>query len=124
MKNKLLLLLILLGIQLIGKACDITLTLSDASRKASYKVKDEIVVLVTVKHTHRVCKLPIEETTYEPDGVKILAATDWKEVSAGQWTRKIKLEVTGKESRKRSFAVRRKCSRDHHVAVLSFDSVP
>lgn len=123
MKNVLFFLFFLLGLCAPSVACDITLTL-DAPQKASYKAGDEVVVTVQVKHSHRVCRLPINETTYEPDGVTILAATDWKEISAGVFTRKMKLRVVGNASGNLVFGVRRKCTRDNSVGTLRLAGIP
>jgi hypothetical protein len=46
-----------------------------------------------VNLTHKNCKVSPEETKIEVDGVKILAATKWKETAPGKLDRKLKIEA-------------------------------
>ena len=70
--------------------CDITITKSDDKE---VKVGDIIILKIDVTLTHRVCNLGPEDTKFETEGMKILAATSWKEIEPGQLQRKLKIEV-------------------------------
>jgi len=124
MKNSLLTLVLLLCLQALAQACDISVTIEPSSRKEVYQPGDEVVVLVQVRHTHRVCRLPMEETTYEPEGFVILAASDWKESAPGTWNRKMKLKVKGTATGDLVFSVRRKCTRDDNTGTVHLAGIP
>jgi hypothetical protein len=125
MKKTAVLILVLAAISItIANACEINVGIDGAKKKEVYKAGDEIVVLVHVKHVHKVCKLDIESTTYEPSGLKIMAATDWKEVTPGVFERKMKLKVTGTSTGKVGFVVRRKCSKENNTGSIALNSTP
>lgn len=109
--------MLLLGVFTSAIACLIEVKEDPSTKKARYKTGDELVVLVVVKKEHRVCRVPIEETTYDPQGLKIVSATDWKETAAGVWERKMKLKVTDAAG-KLSFSVQRKCSKEDSQNTL------
>jgi hypothetical protein len=124
MKNVIVLILLLCGFVIQAMACEITLEMDGAAKKEVYNVGDEIVVHVHVKNVHRICKLDIEETTYEPVGLKILAATDWKEISKGVFERKMKMKVIGSLKGDISLLVRRKCIKENNFGILTLKSFP
>lgn len=110
--------MLLLGVFTSAIACLIEIKEDPSTKKARYKAGDELVVLVVVKKEHRVCRVPIEETTYDPQGLKIVSATDWKETAPGVWERKMKLKVTDAAAGKLSFSVLRKCSKEDNQNTL------
>jgi hypothetical protein len=116
--KRILFLLLLLGVFIPAIACLIELKEDPSTKKERYQAGDELVVLVVVKKEHRVCRVPIEETTYHPQGLKIVSATDWKETSPGVWERKMKLKVTDAAAGKLSFGVQRKCSKKNSQNTL------
>jgi hypothetical protein len=103
-------------------ACDIEVSLQNKNQ--SFQTGNEFVVVVQVTKTHRMCRVDINETTYEPNGLKVLSATDWKETSPGVWQRKMKLKVTGNAASKLAFYVRRKCNKENSVGSLVLNSKP
>lgn len=107
-----------LGVVSGALACLIEVKTDPATNKDRYKAGDEVVVVVLVKKEHRVCHTPIEETTYEPQGLKIVSATDWKETAPGVWERKMKLKVTDASGSRLTFSVRRKCSKEDSAGTL------
>lgn len=115
--KKILFLVVLLGMFTSALACLIEVKEDPSTKKVRYKKGEELIVLVVVKKEHRVCRTPIEETTYEPQGLKIVSATDWKETAPGVWERKMKLRVTSNNG-KLSFGVHRKCSKENSEGVL------
>ena len=107
-----------------SKACEIEIKIDPASKKEVYKSGDEVVLIVTVTHSHRVCKLEIDETKFVTEGLKILAATDWKEISNGVFQRKMKLQVLGSSNGKLVFKATRKCSKEDSVGTILLKGVP
>lgn len=120
--KRILFLIALLSVFTGALACLIDVKEDPATKKERYRKGDELVVLVVVKKEHRVCRTPIEETTYDPQGVKILSATDWKETAPGVWERKMKLKVTGASGSKLSFSVLRSCSKEDSHSTLVLNS--
>lgn len=119
--KRILFLLLALGAFSGALACLIEVKADPASKKEHYKAGDEVVVVVVVKKEHRVCRVPIEETTYEPQGLKIVSATDWKETEPGVWERKMKLKVTDASGSKLTFSVHRKCSKANSSGTLELN---
>lgn len=116
--KRILFLLLALGAVTGALACLIEVKADPSTKKEHYQAGDEVVVLVVVKKEHRVCRTPMEETTYEPQGLKIVSATDWKETAPGVWKRKMKLKVTGKPGGKLTFSVRRTCTKENSLGTL------
>lgn len=116
--KRILFLLLALGAFTGALACLIEIKTDPSSKKDRYKAGDEVVVVVVVKKEHRVCHTPMEETTYEPQGLKIVSATGWKESEPGVWERKMKLRVTDAPGSKLAFSVRRKCSKENSSGTL------
>ena len=92
-------------------ACDVIFkVISD--EKETYIVGDEIIVLLTVKLTDRDCPVTLEQTEYKADGIKIKAATKWKQTAPDIWKRKLKLEVTDGSKDELSIAAVRTCEKE------------
>lgn len=123
MKKLVLLIFTSLAIHTMAVACDINIAVDKSLKKELYKTGDELVVVVTVQQSHRRCTLAMDKTTYEPTGLKIMAATDWKELTPGFWERKMKLKVTGTADGKLSFGVSRSCTKEDSHASLQLKSV-
>lgn len=124
MKRTCLLILVLLTTSALALACDITIALDKPSKKQLYKPGDEVVLLITVKQSHRRCTESMDKTAYEPTGLKILAATDWKETSAGTWERKMKLKVIGTADGHLMFNVSRSCSKEDSSSTIEMKCIP
>lgn len=72
------------------KACEIDIK---TANDEPLKVGQEKIIIITVNLTHRNCSITPEETKIETDGIKILAATKWKESAPGKLERKLKVEA-------------------------------
>jgi hypothetical protein len=57
------------------------------------KVGSVIILQIDVELTHRVCNINPDDTKFEADGMKIKAATKWKEIEPGKLQRKLKVEI-------------------------------
>lgn len=105
-------------------ACDIEFTIDPKSKKAVYKQGDEIIIVVTVKRTHRNCTVPMDDTKFIPHGLKILKATDWSQVSTMVWERKLLMTVTGSKDGKLILEGTRECKKEDSRGVLELKSIP
>ncbi|MGQ1783966.1 MULTISPECIES: hypothetical protein [unclassified Saccharicrinis] len=90
-------------------ACEINFKIQD-DKKQAYAIGDVLIVEVEVVFTHRTCPVALKETKFKYQGVKILGATDWKQISGMKYTRKLKVQLTalkkGKKGKSQIFAVR------------------
>jgi hypothetical protein len=104
--------------------CEISLTIQKDSKKEVYKVSNEVVVDVQIKFNHRVCPVEIKKTRFTYENLKILGATDWKEIKPGQYTRQIKVKIEkiseAKDGQAKISAVRT-CDKEGGYAVFSFN---
>jgi hypothetical protein len=92
-------------------ACDPQIVI-EGKEKTKYKKNDEVIVKLTITLTHRNCQLNIvKDTKYEQEGIKILSATDWKEIEPGVWERKFKIKITADKGQTAKFTVIRSCSK-------------
>lgn len=105
-------------------ACDIEFTVDPKTRKEVYKKGDEIIILVTVKRTHRNCTVPMDDTRFIPHGMRILKATDWNQVSSMVWERKLMMTVTGTKDGKLILEGTRECKKEDSRGVLQLKSTP
>ncbi len=118
MKSKAILLFLFLSM-LIGtaKACEITLGV-ESQTKESYNTGDEIIIKVEVVFSHRACPVAIKDTKFTFDGAKFLGATEWKEVKAGSYTRKVKLKVEQDGKQEIKLTAKRTCEKDGGFASI------
>lgn len=98
-------------------ACDFEFQIEN--RKESYRVGDEVIVNVTLKLTHRNCKVSPDETQFSGEGIEILGATKWIDVAYNQYSRKIKIKITGDASAHKLLALR-ECQKDGAKGNLIF----
>lgn len=73
------------------------------------KKGDTVVIVVSVRHTHRRCTLPMDKTKFVPTGMKILGAMPWQKTGTGAYERKLK--VVFLQEGKAKLRVIRSCSR-------------
>ena len=111
MKTWLAVLVFLLITGSISTACDIEFKVI-GDEKETYNIGDEIVVLLEVTYTDRDCPEGIDATQYKTDGLKISAATKWKETSPDIWKRKLKLLVEGNQEGTPKIAAIRTCEKE------------
>jgi len=67
------------------------------------------VITVTYTQTHRNCTLPLKQTEFKAEGMKIVGATPWKEKKRGTFVRKFKVKYL--QPGEATFNVIRNCSR-------------
>jgi hypothetical protein len=102
-------------------ACEIEFEVVD-NQKEVYNVGDEFVVLVKVSFTHRVCPIDIKNTKFDTKGLKILKGTPWKELSAGVWERKLKVQVQETKKGKLLLTATRTCDKKGGFGEITLHS--
>jgi hypothetical protein len=121
--RKLFLSALFLTVALIASACEITLSVEKGA-KEKYNPGDEVVVLVKMSFTHKVCNVSLEKTKFDGKGLEILGGTDWKETSPNVWERKVKVKITGTASGESVLSVLRTCDKMGGSATIGFKSKP
>ncbi|HNX21072.1 MAG TPA: hypothetical protein PKG88_01805 [Bacteroidales bacterium] len=95
-------------------ACNITFTLLDSKGNTvnpqKVKTGETYTVVVVYKNTHGNCEIPIKDTKFKTDGVKVVSATDWKAENGG-YVRKLKIEITDNKKSEVFIQALRTCDR-------------
>ena len=63
-----------------------------------------------------------KDTRFKTDGIKILAATKWKDIGPGKSSRKLKVKIL--KSGKVKLIVQRKCNKEGGKGVYEFEAKP
>lgn len=98
-------------------ACDFEFS-TDGNKK-NCKAGDEFVITVKLTLTHRVCPVAPKDTKFKPDGLKVVGATEWKEVSTGVFTRQVKVQVLESKNKKVTLSATRTCDKEGGFGVFS-----
>ena len=106
-----------------AKACEIEFEIV-SGKKATYEPGDIIVVKVLVILTHRVCPEALEKTKFKMNGMKVVGATGWKQVSAMDYERKLKIEIQSNKDGKLIFNAIRTCDKDGGFGALKLKGIP
>ncbi|MGQ8337368.1 hypothetical protein ACUNWD_12525 [Sunxiuqinia sp. A32] len=92
-------------------ACEIEYKILE-NEKEYYQKGDVLVVKVKVIYTHKQCPEGIDATKFSFDGLKVLGATKWKQITSNEFERKFKIEVSKDSSKKLVFGTVRKCDKE------------
>jgi hypothetical protein len=103
-------------------ACEVHIKVK-GGQKESYQTGDQVVFEVTVFLTHHDCPEGIKATKFDGEGLELLGATKWKEVSTGTYVRLIKAKVTAAEGDAGALHARRKCDKEGGYGFIKL-SVP
>ena len=106
-----------------AKACEIEFEIVNG-KKEKYEAGDIIVVKVIVTLTHRSCPEALKKTKFKMNGLKVVGATDWKEISAMDHERKLKLQVLSNKDGKLIFNAIRTCDKDGGFGSLKLEAIP
>lgn len=104
-------------------ACEIDMEVIK-NKKDNYKIEDVLIAKATISLTHRNCHNSIQNTEFEVQGLKILGATKWKQLSSRTWERKFKIEVIGDKDGELEFKTIRKCNKGGGTEDLNLKSEP
>jgi len=105
------------------KACEIEFEIVKG-KKEKYEAGDIIVVKVIVTLTHRSCPEALKKTKFKMNGLKVIGSTPWKELSAMDHERKLKLQVVSNKNGKLIFNAIRTCDKDGGFGSLKLEAIP
>lgn len=124
MKNlKLTLAAIILGIIFFGlstssaSACEIDFNVV-GDKKDKYEKNEELIIKVTVFYTHRNCPEGIDATKFKTNGIKVVQATKWKEITSGTWERKLKVKIIDTSKGEVTINATRTCDKEGGFGVM------
>jgi len=104
-------------------ACEIGFEITD-NKKEIYDIGDVIVIKVNVTLTHRSCPIAMKQTKFTMKGLKVIATTEWKQLSTMVWERKLKMKVIGTKDGKLVLNAIRNCDKDGGFGSLILQSKP
>ncbi len=119
-------LIILLGVFFLSftpkmvKACEIEFEITKG-KKESYNVGDTVVVIVKVALTHRSCPIKMKATKFKMKGLKVIKSTQWKQLAANDWERKLMMVVTESKGKNINLTAIRECEKDGGFGTLKLD---
>lgn len=103
----------------IAEACEIEFEVI-GNKKDVYQAGDEIIVKIDVVFTHRVCPEGIEATKFKYEGMKILGATKWEEITSGTFERKLKIKIEKADPEGLVLKAIRTCDKDGGMGSIKF----
>jgi hypothetical protein len=92
-------------------------------KKEVYNVGDTIIIKVKVALTHRSCPIALKDTKFKLNGMKVLQATSWKQLSSMKFERKLKIIITGAKGNKVTINTIRECEKDGGFGSLKLETV-
>jgi hypothetical protein len=114
MKKLFLTLTLLFSFLAVTLACNITFSLLDSKGNVvnpqKVKTGETYTLMVVYKPTHGNCDIPIKDTKFKMDGIKVISATDWTAENGG-YVRKVKIEITDNKKSEVYFQAVRTCDR-------------
>jgi hypothetical protein len=106
-----------------AKACEIKFDIVQGE-KSTYNQGDTIVMIVKVSLTHRSCPVALKKTEFKMNGLKVIGATEWKQLSAMEYERKLKSIVLSNKDGKIVISAIRTCDKDGGFGSLELKAVP
>lgn len=98
--------------------CEIVIEVQD-NKKKSYNIGDTLIVKITVYLSHRICNVPMGDTKFETQGLKIIGVKYWKEVGYLTYEQALKLVVTSTKADELTIAAIRTCDKEGGRGKLS-----
>ncbi len=105
------------------KACEIEFEIIKGE-KEKYEAGDIIVLKIVVTLTHRVCPEGLKKTKFKMNGLKVVGATEWKQISAMDYERKLKVKIISNKDGKLIFNAIRTCDKDGGFGSLKLEATP
>ncbi len=105
-----------------ANACEIEFEIVKG-KKDAYKTGDTIIVKVNVILTHRSCPIAIKNTEFKTNGLKVLKATSWKQLSTMEYERKLIIVMNKPKKGKFTINATRSCDKDGGFGSLILDAV-
>ena len=101
-------------------ACEIDFEITKGE-KDYYQTGDTLVILVKVLLTHRSCPIGMKKTQFNTKGLKVIKSTQWKQLSAMDWERKLMVIVTETKGDKLNLTAIRECDKDGGFGSLKLN---
>jgi hypothetical protein len=99
-----------LSVFTLANACDFTFKVS--GNKKECHPGDVIEVTVELSLTHRVCNVAPSQTKFKIDGIKVMSASEWKELSPTKYVRTIKMLVLNDNKKEIRLLATRTCTKE------------
>ena len=101
-------------------ACEIEFEITKG-KKENYSSGDTIVVVVKVALTHRSCPVAMKKTKFKLKGLKVIKSTQWKQLAANDWERKLMMVVTETSGKTLNLTAIRECDKDGGFGSLKLN---
>lgn len=102
------------------EACEVHFSVS-GEQKTTYQPGDTFILEVKIVYTHRECEIQLSDTKFLFKGIKILGATNWKEMSPTTFVRQIKIQVTDEQVDEAGLSLARKCSKEGVIGKFTIN---
>jgi hypothetical protein len=116
-KRLILMLTLFMSAFMAANACDFSFSVD--GNKKSCRPGDVVEVTVVLTLTHRVCNVAPSQTKFKIDGVKVLSASNWKQVGATKFERTVKMEVLKDGKKKIMLVASRTCDKEGGLGTFS-----
>ena len=111
-KNTILLLIIFIFVNVPSlMACEIDVKVK-GDEKSVYSKGDYLILEILVFLTHRNCPEGIKATKFAGDGIKLIGAKSWKQISSDRYSRLVKVQITGSNNGEAVLHARRTCDKE------------
>lgn len=98
-------------------ACDFAFRVN--GNKKECHAGDVIEVAVDLTLTHRVCNVAPAQTKFKIDGIKVLSASEWKQLSPTKYERIIKMQVLKDNKKNITLLATRTCSKEGGTGIFT-----
>lgn len=103
-----------------ANACEIEFEVIKG-KKETYQTGDTLIVLVKVLLTHRSCPIALKKTKFKMNGLKVIKSTQWKQLSAMDYERKLIIVVGEAKENKLNITAIRECDKDGGFGTLKLE---
>ena len=90
-------------------------------KKDAYQTGDTLIVLVKVLLTHRSCPVALKKTKFKMKGLKVTKSTQWKQLNAMDYERKLVIVVGESKDNKLNITAIRECDKDGGFGTLKLE---
>ncbi len=104
-----------------ANACDFDFKVN--GNKKSCQPGDMIEVTVELTLTHRVCNVAPAQTKFKIDGVKVVSASDWKQISPTRYERTVKMQVLKDNKKKITLMATRTCNKEGGTGIFTMPKI-
>ncbi len=102
-------------------ACDFNFKVN--GNKKSCQPGDVVEVTVELSLTHRVCNVAPSQTKFKIDGVKVVGASEWKQIAPTKYERIVKMQVLNDKKKKITLIATRTCNKEGGTGIFTLPKV-